>query len=146
MHLILILIFQTDVLRKKLLLMSKSQYNLKLNQQQQLQIVYNQDLMDIAQLCSSDPQETLPGASIPSGEGLGNTLKNTGTQKIKSSLSLYNNQQNTIDSLKHEVAQLQKAYDSLLITHNSNAVELENCKRNLNLKVIFFSNGYPIKK
>lgn len=50
-------LFQTDVLRKKMLLMSKSQFALKLQQEQQeLEISYNNELLDIAELCRASEQ------------------------------------------------------------------------------------------
>lgn len=124
----------TDIMRKKLLLMSKSQFNLKLHHQQQMQISYNQDLIDIAQLYNSSSLSVKSATFNEHNQYLNDS--NNDNQSIKADLSLYCNQQSTIDSLKIEVEQLQSNYDDLLVTHNANAVELENCKRNLVLKDI----------
>lgn len=116
--------FKTDVLRKKLLLMSKSQFTLKLQQEQQeLEISYNNELLDIAELCRANEQ-TETGTKL---------IQVKNNKKID--LSAFNFQQNAINSLKEELEQSQKAYNELLIVHNKNAIELEDFKRNVNLKV-----------
>ena len=100
--------------------MSKSQFNLKLQQEQQeLEISYNNDLLDIAQLCLHNEQAGESGAKLKSN---------------KLDLSAYSYQQNVIDSLKEELASSEKAYNALLVVHNKNAVELDDCKRGMSFK------------
>ena len=46
--------------------------------------------------------------------------------------------QSLFESVKEELEQMHRSYEELLASHNANAVELENCKRNLLLKVDLF--------
>ena len=113
--------------------MSKAQFSLKLQQEQQeLEISYNSELLDIAELCRASNQNEM------------GTKFSQGKKSNSIDLSAFSFQQNVIDSLKEELDQNQKAYNQLLIVHNKNAIELDDFRRSVSLKVIgnifFMSN------
>ena len=123
--------------------MSKAQHDLKQNQQQQLQL-NNQDLVDLNSLSimlnENNFVESLDAVK------LNDLVFDEGNQSksVKLNLSLYQYKQNTISSLQQHIESLNNSYTQLLMAHNSRAIEIEEHKRNLCLKVKKKKNGLII--
>lgn len=131
--------FTTETLRKKLLVMSKSQLNLKANYQKQLKSSFAQDAQEaIPNFCLNCLNNSTSSNDQAQLEYLCSLKSNQQKQPgmLKSDPSTYHCQQSTINNLKEELEVLQKSYDQLLIEHNSHAVELDDSKRNIKLKDI----------
>ncbi len=86
---------------------------------QQQQATYNQELIDTSNLYS-----------------ITNSTNNIGynDQKFSQINPQYSYQQSVIKSLKSELDEMTEKYNDLLVVHNLNAVELEECRRSVALK------------
>lgn len=118
--------------------MSKSQLNLKANYQKQLKNSYAQDVQEtMSNFCLDCLNNSASSNDQAQLEYLCSLKANPHRQSamLKNDPSFKYCQQSTINSLKEEIEVLQKSYDQLLIEHNSHAVELDDCKRNIKLKV-----------
>ncbi len=109
------------MLRKKLLVLSKSQHN--------LMETFNQELADLS-LFSNNQQ------LAPSNDN----IKRNGESAVSALLltPIYQFQQKTIDILQNEIELMKLSYNKLLRERNDQKIELENCQREIKLKVYIF--------
>jgi hypothetical protein len=102
------------------LLLSKAHHDLKMHHQQQLQISFGQE----TNLCFENETKN---------EETSNQMNKD--KSLKQNVFANQFQQSIIDSLQQQLDAMEHSYNELLIAHNMRAVELEECKRNLKLKV-----------
>lgn len=116
--------------------MSKNQIELKMNQKQQIKSLYNQELNDLANICSNNNYID----QYSDSDNVFNSVKTNEDQKVpfKSLLlssQVYQYQRSTIMNLQAEIEHLNDSYKKLLTDFNYREVEIENCKRILSQKV-----------
>lgn len=115
-----------ELLRKKLLVLTKSHQQLKL--QQQMSFAYSQDLTAVPLIFNQI--DTM-------AQGQANAHVDGGEAESQQTFSpfIYQYQQNTIESLTQQIESLQATCSSLSNKHNQVAIELDNCKKALKEKV-----------
>jgi hypothetical protein len=119
------LIKQADLLRKQLLVMSKNQ--------QDLVNICNKDFKDLAMI-NHQTQLSVVSYGDFNLNDLSQTQMST-EPELQPISSLYKHQQNVIEMQQEEIERLNRAYNELLSKHHDLAIELDNYKQNLKLKV-----------
>jgi len=114
---------KADLLRKKLLVLSKNQ--------QDLVNICNKELA----LVSQAQQPSVVSYGDLNLSDLSQT--HTTEAEFNPASSFYKHQQNIIETQQEEIERLNRAYNELLAKHNDMAIELDTYKQNLKLKVIF---------
>lgn len=125
------------MLRKKLLIMSKSQ--------QELYKGFNDELTELAQIYNSPLFSSIfQKEDVSTSETPKSSIGGEQPQMIQDSTAcsllltpLYEFQQKTIDTLQKELEQLQLSYKNLQTKFDENLIELDACKNDLILKVRF---------
>lgn len=129
-------------MRRKLLLMSKAQNEMKLQFKQQIQSFYNQDLNDFSFsynnniLNNTSDQLEMDNIinSIKSSEN--NLHQRLNVKAMPLNAQIYQFQQSTITNLETQIENMKNSYNKLIIDYNKHEVELDECKRKLSVKEV----------
>lgn len=128
---------KTDVLRKKLLLLTKSLSEKKSNSKQQIQAINNQELNDLVYFFNRNALSAKNYSSLNEPQfdmdNFANAVKTNDYGKLNS--QIYQFQQSTIDHLEEKIEKLNNLNNQLLIESASKDTELETYKKELKLKV-----------
>lgn len=124
------------MLRKKLLLLTKSLSEKKSNSKQQIQAINNQELNDLVYFYNKNILNTnSSNLNEPQFDMdiFMNAVKTNELGKLNS--QIYQFQQSTIDHLEAKIEKLNNLNNQLLIDSAAKDTDLEACKKELKLKV-----------